>query len=558
VAASGVEDIYELSPLQRGMLLHAAYDGDTDMYMGQHVFAVDGPLDTDALERAWRRVFAAHPALRTSFHWEGLEKPLQVVHSDVLPAARRGDWSHIVEPERRARLGELLADDRARGFDLATPPLQRLHLVRTGDDRHLLAWSHHHLLLDGWSVPVFMNEVMAHYAAITVGGPTPPPAPPYQDYIAWLHRQDAAEAERFWAGRFRGFEPRRLVPLRDVDPAGGTGEVERHTLDLPDDLEAGLRACAARHRVTLGTVLHAVWAVVLRRCTGTSPVVFGSVTSGRPAELPDVDRMVGLFANTLPVSIDVPDDGDLGEWLRALQTDYAHVRRYEHSPLAEIKKWVGLPGAQLFDSLFVLDNYSFAVQAGGVGEALSVHAESRFDKVSVPVSLIVTPSPVSQVQLLLHRDRVDAGFADDVLARVRAVLEEVVVTTTVGPLAEAAGPCSAPSPAPGPPRPGSCLSPRRVRRRSQRSSGRCSASRRSGRPRASSRSVVTPSPRCVPSAASTEPRSACSLPIPSCATWRRCSTRPPERSPPTPTTGSPTSGERQPRSAPPGGSAGAG
>ncbi len=185
VAASGVEDIYELCPLQRGMLLHAAYDGDTDVYTGQHVFAVDGPLDTDALERAWRRVFAAHPALRTSFHWEGLEKPLQVVHSDVLPAARRGDWSHIVEPERRARLGELLADDRAGGFDLATPPLQRLHLVRTGDDRHLLAWSHHHLLLDGWSVPVFMNEVMAHYAAITVGGPTPPPAPSYRDYIAW-------------------------------------------------------------------------------------------------------------------------------------------------------------------------------------------------------------------------------------------------------------------------------------------------------------------------------------------------------------------------------------
>src|SRR5262245_60443629 len=167
------------------MLLHSAYDGASDMYLGQHVYTIEGPLDAEALVRAWRMVFAAHPALRTSFHWEGLEKPLQVVHRDVAPPAHRYDWSDVDEDAHRERTQRLLADDQAEGFDLTSPPLQRLHLMRLGPDLHGLAWSHHHLLLDGWSVPIFMNDVMAYYQVLTAETAAlsgqPPPAPPYRD-----------------------------------------------------------------------------------------------------------------------------------------------------------------------------------------------------------------------------------------------------------------------------------------------------------------------------------------------------------------------------------------
>jgi hypothetical protein len=290
VSTTNVEDIYELSPLQRGMLLHTVHDGASDMYLGQHVYIVDGPLDIDAMVRAWRLVFESHPALRTSFHWDGQDKPLQVVHRDVTPPAHQEDWSDLAGDQQRERLDRLMAEDRATGFDLTVAPLQRLHLIRFGVDQHALAWTHHHLLLDGWSVPIFMNEVMARYQSLTGGGPLPPPAPAFRDYIAWLQKQDMDAARIFWKEVLNGVTPARLAALRPLDPRRGTGGVDRHVVSLPSAIEDGLRDAAARHQVTLNTVLHAAWAVVLSRYTGSRDVVFGCVSSGRPAELPGVDR----------------------------------------------------------------------------------------------------------------------------------------------------------------------------------------------------------------------------------------------------------------------------
>ncbi len=442
MGTTNVDDIYELSPLQRGMLLHTVHDGASDMYLGQHVYVVDGRLDVDTLVRAWRQVFAAHPALRTSFHWEGLDKPLQVVHRDVEPPAHHHDWAGLTDGEQRERLDGLLARDRATGFDLTAAPLQRLHLVRLGDERHALAWTHHHLLLDGWSVPLFMTEVMTRYRSLTAGGPPPPPAPPFRDYIAWLQRQDVDAARRFWEKTLGDVRPRSLAALRPLDPRRGTGETERRVVSIAGGVEDGLRRAAARHRVTLSTVVHAAWATVLSRCTGSADVVLGCVSSGRPAELPGVERMIGMFVNTLPVPVTVPGDGDLGSWLGEVQATGAAVRRYEFSPLSDVKRWSGAPGQQLFDSLVVVDNQSFAVEDGGGtgGQRLTVRSRTGYDKVSVPLALIVTPAPVSELHLLLHRDRFDPAFADDVLDRLLATLDAITRADGVAQVVSAAGP----------------------------------------------------------------------------------------------------------------------
>jgi len=441
VGTTNIEDIYELSPLQQGMLLHTVHDGASDMYLGQHVYIVEGPLDVDALIQAWRQVFESHPALRTSFHWDGLDKPLQVVHRDVEPPAHREDWSGMDQQLQRARLDLLMAKDRAAGFDLTAAPLQRLYLIRLADDRHAVAWTHHHLLLDGWSVPVFMNEVMAHYQSLTVGGPLPPPAPPYRDYIAWLQRQDLGAAEGFWKETLAGVTPGHLVAMQPLDPRRGTGAVDRRVVSIAGAIEDGLRDAAARHQVSLNAVLQAAWSVVLRRYTGRADVVFGCVSSGRPPELPDVDRMVGMFVNTLPVPVTVPSDGEVGRWLRGIQDNYAAIRRYEFSPLSDIKRWAGAPGQQLFDTLLVLNNYSFTVQAGdSLAGQLTVRSQTGFDKVSVPLALIWTPAPVSELHLLYHRDRFDSGFAADALDCLLATLNAITKSERVEQVVPAAGP----------------------------------------------------------------------------------------------------------------------
>jgi amino acid adenylation domain-containing protein len=439
VGTSNVEDIYELSPLQRGMLLHSAYDGAADMYLSQQTYLAEGGLDPDALVRAWHAVVKAHPALRTSFHWDGLDKPLQVVHREVRLPVHRHDWSDLDEGQQRERLDRLKVDDRAAGFDLTAAPLQRMNLVRLGPDRHSLTWTYHHLLMDGWSVPVFMGDVLGHYRRLTAGAPPPPPAPPFRTYIAWLHGHDPQEPKSFWVDLLTGVTPSRLIPLRPWDPQRGTGAVARRIVLLPAHVGAGLRAAAARHRVTFNTLAQAVWALVLRRYTGGTGVTYGCASSGRPPELPQVERMVGMFANTLPVRLTVPDDGDLGSWLRESQDMHARMRRYEYTPLADVKKWVGAAGQQLFESLVVLENYSSDVDTGGVAGQLTFRQDGIFDKINYPLTLTFNPEPAS-MQVLIHAERFPDGFIDDVVDRLNATFEAIATADRIEAVAAAAGP----------------------------------------------------------------------------------------------------------------------
>lgn len=421
---SDIEDIYELSPLQQGMLLHSLYGGDADTYLAQRGFDIDGPVDGDALLQAWQQAVSVHTALRTSFHWEGLDEPLQVVHRDVSVAMRRHDWSDVEDQQQRARFGRLLAEDRAAGFDPALPPLQRLHLIRLGDDRHSFVWTHHMLLVDGWSVPILINDVMRRYRSLTVGGPPPAPAAPYRDYIAWLQRQDLNTAKEFWASTLAGRAgASHLGPLLRADPERHAGPVDEAVVSFPETIATGLRAVAARHHVTLNTVLQAAWALVLQRYSGEAEVTFGCTSSGRPAELPGVDGMVGLFINTLPVRVAVPDDSDLGPWLRDIQARYTAARRYEYSPLAQIKKWAGAPGPQpLFHSVILLDNYPLSVGLGELTQRLSVRQVTAFEKTSEPLTLMVTPEPASTLRLIYHRERFAPGSVDEIMEYFRATL----------------------------------------------------------------------------------------------------------------------------------------
>jgi len=425
VSADDIEDVYDLSPLQQGMLLHSLYDGDADTYVAQHAFVIDGPLDGDALANAWQDTVSAHTALRTSYHWEGLDRPLQVVHRDVRVNMQRHDWSDIEEQQRDERFHRLLADERTAGLDPAWAPLLRLQLIRMTDDQHCFAWTHHMLPVDGWSVPIIINDVVRHYYHLTTGVPAPLPAAPYRDYIAWLHRQDLAAAQDFWRRALSSWSSASpLGPLWPAQPGQGTGLVEERSTDFPPALVAALRTVAARYRVTLNAVLHAAWALALQRFTGGPEVRFGFASSGRPPELRGVDRMVGTFVNSLPIQVPVPLDGDIGSWLSDIQAKLTLTRRYEYSPLSQIRAWAGLPASQPpFDSLIVFENYPFAVEAGKPAQPLSFRLVSDFEKTSVPLTLFITPPPAASLRLLFHRDRFAPDAVDEILGCFRAILD---------------------------------------------------------------------------------------------------------------------------------------
>src|SRR5262245_19054360 len=336
--AKNVEDVYRLTPMQQGLLFHTLYRPEAGEYVVQFAFDLIGPLRPADLERAWREVVDRHPALRTSFHWQGLERPVQVVHREVPLVLAERDWRSVPAAEHPARLDALLREDRRQGFDLSAPPLVRLILVRLAEEMHVFLLSHHHLLLDGWSLPLVIREVFALYEASGHGRCLTLERPrPFRDYIAWLQRQDAARAESFWRGFLAGFSA--PTPLGIGGPASaedqkGYAEVRRA---LSAEAAAALQGWSRRHQLTASVLMQGAWAAVLARYSGEEELLFGAAVSGRPAEIAGVERMIGLFINTLPVRLQLRRDVPALAQLQQIQAAQAELLLYEYSALPDIR-----------------------------------------------------------------------------------------------------------------------------------------------------------------------------------------------------------------------------
>ncbi|HFT1985759.1 TPA: non-ribosomal peptide synthase/polyketide synthase [Pseudomonas aeruginosa] len=347
-----IEDIYPLSPMQHGMLFHSLYEQASGDYLNQLRVDVHG-LDPARFRAAWQAALDSHDILRAGFLWQGdLEQPLQVIHKHLeLPFAEH-DWRG--REALAEALDELAASERRRGFELEHAPLLRLVLVRMDEERYHLVYTHHHILLDGWSSAQLLGEVLARYTgeqAERTGGR-------YRDYIAWLQAQDKRVSEAFWKEQLAELlEPTRLAQAVAAEREQvGSGQFQR---SLPPARTARLKTFAQRHAVTLNTLVQAAWSLLLQRYTGQDTVVFGATVAGRPAELAGIERQIGLFINTLPV-VATPQPGmRLTDWLQEVQARSLALREQEHTPLFEIQRWAGL-GEALFDSLLVFENYPVA------------------------------------------------------------------------------------------------------------------------------------------------------------------------------------------------------
>ncbi|MET0396505.1 MAG: condensation domain-containing protein, partial [Longimicrobiaceae bacterium] len=360
----GVEDVYPLTPMQEGMLFHTLDEQGQGTYVGQMVLTLRGAPEAPLFLRAWQAAMERHPALRTRFEWDGLERPLQVVAGRAAPEFVQHDWRELDEAGQRAGLEAYLEEDRRRGVDVRRAPLMRLALFRTGDDRWELVWTHHHLVLDGWSLPLFFRDVLDLYEGYAQGRQVRlAGVRPHRDYVAWLAEQDLARAEAAWREALDGFAAPTPLPLDGAAPrpgnaAAGPGGHGEAGLRLDAERTARLQAFARAEGLTLNTLLQAAWGLLLARRSGEADVVFGATVSGRPPRLAGAEEMVGLFINTLPVRVRVRPEMVVGEWLRELQARQAVLREHEHTPLVQLRKWSEVPAGQpLFESAFSFSNY---------------------------------------------------------------------------------------------------------------------------------------------------------------------------------------------------------
>ncbi len=354
----GVEAVYPASALQHGMLFHSLESPQAGLYVQQLVCTLAGELDAKALEQAWGRVIARHPVLRTSFVWNGLPEPLQVVHREIRLPFETLDWRGHGAVEAEGELERLLAGER-RAFDLYSAPLLRLTLALLAGGESRLVWTYHHALLDGWSVPLVLGEVFATYKALLCGRePDLPSRRPFADYIGWLRGQDHAAAERFWRPRLAGFRAPSRLGILAAPAEEAPGEPRERAFEIPVEGAQALRAFARRHQITQNTLVQAAWGLLLSHLAAEPDVVYGTVVSGRSAPLDGIEAMIGAFVNTLPVRVRVGAEAPLLPWLRAFQENLAGLQQAEHTPLVEIQGWSEVPRHQpLFESMLAFESY---------------------------------------------------------------------------------------------------------------------------------------------------------------------------------------------------------
>src|SRR6266404_2217731 len=431
IELENLEDLYQLSPMQQGMLFHSIYSPDSGTYFEQSLFTIIGNLNISAFEGAWQRVMERHSILRTSFLWEDLASPVQVVHRHVDLEISKHDWRNLSTDEHEQKIQSFITTDRGRDFVLSSAPLMRLALFRVAENEYKFLFSRHHLLLDRWSRALLLKDFFLIYDAVSEGRqPSLEPPRPYGDYIAWITQQDGSAAEDFWKKSLRGFaEPTSFVVDRRTDHAiGAEKEYANRRIQLSETVTDNLQTFARQHRLTMNTLAQGAWALLMSRYSGAEDIVFGVTMAGRPAGLSGVESMIGLFINTLPLRVQVPPSASVLIWLKDLQERQAELQQYEYSSLLDIHGWSDVPRSEpLFESIFVFENLPVGSSFQTGSGALEMRSERGIGSITdYPLTVLVIPGSRLTVQMVFDRSRFEEATVDRMLGHLATVLASVV------------------------------------------------------------------------------------------------------------------------------------
>ncbi|WP_460728391.1 amino acid adenylation domain-containing protein, partial [Nocardia heshunensis] len=420
-----LSDVWPLSPLQSGLLFHAMLTQNTvDVYTIQTVLDLSGVVDIDRLKVAAQAILDRYPSLRTAFVTDSDGQAHQVVLDRVEAPFKVIDLTDLPEAERNPRMRELIAVEQAEHFDLSAAPLMRFTVFRINDELVHLVITTHHILVDGWSMPLLMRDLLVLYAVRGDLSALPRVAS-FRNYLAWLAGRDRNESLGAWRRALAGVsEPTALAPAPTRDE---NYEIGRHTLDIDAERTRALAKRAGELNVTLNTLIQTSWAVLVGRLTGRSDVVFGATVSGRPGDLPGVESMVGLFINTVPVRIRVDDRLSIAGLLQRVQSDQAELLEHHHIGLPEIQRLAGA-GAE-FDTMMAFESYPVdkdAIAAASSIDGMSVSGVGINDNTHYPMSLVVMAGESIDISMRYLASRFSADEVATLAARFNRILEALL------------------------------------------------------------------------------------------------------------------------------------
>ncbi|MDX6758085.1 amino acid adenylation domain-containing protein [Streptomyces sp. F8] len=450
----GLTDVWPTTALQSGLLFHSVFeDSSFDAYQVQYALHLSGDVDPARLRAAGQSLLDRHAGLRTAFVHNAYGDLVQLVLDSATLPWQELDLSGLEGAERTEAFEGFLARDLATHFDQFAPPMLRMSLIRTGERTHELVLTAHHVLFDGWSVPLLMQDLLTFYGS---DGQDPglEPARNHRDFLAWLSRQDSEESARVWREELSGVgEPTLLAPVvctprtgpadgsadgpadGSAEGSGGAGEdiaMRQAEVPLPTEASRGLQRRAAELGVTLNTVVQGAWAILLARLTGRQDVVFASTVAGRPPALPGVDATVGMFLNTLPVRVRCAPADTVAELLTGLQGRQAALMDHHHFGLGEIQQAAGVES--LFDTIIGFE--SFPMDRAGIVEAsrqagISITGIRSFTASHYPVTVLAFIEPDRLRLAVQYRHTVlDPAAAESLAARFGMILRQLAEDTS--------------------------------------------------------------------------------------------------------------------------------
>ncbi|MGB0523517.1 MAG: amino acid adenylation domain-containing protein [Flammeovirgaceae bacterium] len=425
---NSITSMYRLSPLQEGMLFHKLFDDTAAAYTNQFQSVLSSRVNISALQKSWQRIINQHTIFKTSFHHHELALPVQCVHETTELPFEFLDYSELSAEEQQATLADFLKADKEKGFDFSTPPLMRITLLKWAEDSFSMIWTHHHILLDGWSIPTVIGELMGYYESYINGNqPAFKETDEFEDYIRFIQSKDEFEEAAFWQGYLANFEAPSLLPFINTNTQRNTnnGTTEECEIFFDETLTEQIKRYAQENKLTVNTLIQGVWSLLLSRYTGQHNVLFGATVSGRPSSLEHAEERVGIYINTIPMYSEVIPTSTTVDWLTRIQEGHTAARAFQYTSLNQVMTWTGVRG-ELFDSLLVFENYPMDAVEGKVWELQFEHVSVE-EQTNYPFTITAELRNRLNIYLTYNTSLITAEYAEYIKRHFEQAIHEIAI-----------------------------------------------------------------------------------------------------------------------------------
>ncbi len=426
-----IKDIYSLSAMQEGMLFHYLVNEQSTAYIEQMNLRINGSIDHELFGEAFNKIIQRHDVLRTLFLYKNMKKPRQVVLKQRTSSIRFENIFHLKKSEQEKYIKDFIIKDRETGFDLTSDVPMRFSILKLSETEYAITRSFHHIIMDGWCSEILQKEMLEIYYSLLSKAPLQLPAPvPYQHFIKWLESQDKDEGLNYWREYLIGFDTPSWIPHFKEAEEGQYRQL-RHLFRLNRELSEKLNSFSSKNGLTLNSIIQSVWGILLQHYNNSNDVLFGFVVSGRPVEIPNIEMMIGLCINTIPMRITNLRDASFLDLVKQVQHDRARSIKYEYVSLAEIQNSTSLK-RNLLNHTMIFENYpigtelksldgetdlGFAVNGGG----LDIYEQTNYD-----LDVVVIPGELIDFRLQYNDFLYDAVMMVQIEESIRQILRQTV------------------------------------------------------------------------------------------------------------------------------------